>query len=135
MEEAKLGMLGELKELKKVKETELYDLLEVEPDATAAEIKKAYYKRARLLHPDKGDRTKPTEGLEYTFARKSAAANLDRKDVAHIWEIGGGEQLGTTVAGSDSLFLNYRQRFLSLRCQKNQARWKRTRSALQRQIC
>ena len=63
----------------------------------------------RLLHPDKRDRTKPTEGLEYTFARKSAAANLDRKDVAHIWEIGGGEQLGTTVAGSDSLFLNYRQ--------------------------
>ena len=29
--------------------------------------------------------------------------------MAHIWEIGGGEQLGTTVAGSDSLFLNYRQ--------------------------
>lgn len=36
-----------------VKETELYDLLNVKPDATQGEIKKAYYKKARDTHPDK----------------------------------------------------------------------------------
>jgi len=37
----------------KVQDTELYDVLGVTPDATAAEIKKAYYKRAMETHPDK----------------------------------------------------------------------------------
>ena len=36
-----------------VKETELYDLLSVEPDADAAAIKKAYRRTALKLHPDK----------------------------------------------------------------------------------
>ena len=36
-----------------VKETELYDVLGVKPDATANQIKKAYYKKAQVLHPDK----------------------------------------------------------------------------------
>ena len=31
----------------------MYDLLEVKPDATDSQIKKAYYKLARELHPDK----------------------------------------------------------------------------------
>ena len=36
-----------------VVETELYDMLSVTPTASAAEIKKAYRKMARTMHPDK----------------------------------------------------------------------------------
>ena len=38
---------------KHVKERELYDVLDVGPDATAAQIKKAYYVAARKNHPDR----------------------------------------------------------------------------------
>jgi len=41
------------KAAKQVCDTEFYDLLEVQPDASASDIKKAYYKQARHCHPDK----------------------------------------------------------------------------------
>lgn len=36
-----------------VKDTAYYDLLEVDPNASHSDIKRAYYKKARQLHPDK----------------------------------------------------------------------------------
>lgn len=38
---------------RKVADTALYDLLEVSPEATEAEIRKAFYKKSLALHPDK----------------------------------------------------------------------------------
>ena len=44
---------------------------------------------SRFLFPDKRDAPKPTEGMEYNYARKTHATNVERKDVAHVWEIAG----------------------------------------------
>mmetsp|Transcript_22556 Transcript_22556/g.45386 ORF Transcript_22556/g.45386 Transcript_22556/m.45386 type:complete len:612 (+) Transcript_22556:55-1890(+) len=51
---AKDGEGGEAKrEARKVVDTEFYDVLGIESNATAADIKKAYYKKARDNHPDR----------------------------------------------------------------------------------
>mmetsp|Transcript_21098 Transcript_21098/g.31264 ORF Transcript_21098/g.31264 Transcript_21098/m.31264 type:complete len:511 (-) Transcript_21098:86-1618(-) len=44
---------GEEEQEKEVKDREYYDLLGVSTNATSADLKKAYYKKARLCHPDK----------------------------------------------------------------------------------
>jgi len=48
-----LGKGGKTGEPGKPLETELYDVLEVAPDAEPSQIKKAYYKKAMVWHPDK----------------------------------------------------------------------------------
>ncbi|QDZ22643.1 light intermediate chain of dynein [Chloropicon primus] len=70
-----------------------------------------------FLHPGGSDKNrmaatkpKPTEGLDYTFARKSSSlANVERKDVANIWEVSGTESFKKEVAHSDNLFITPRQ--------------------------
>jgi curved DNA-binding protein CbpA len=44
-----------------VKDSKYYDVLRIPPDASPAEIKKAYFKEARKRHPDKNptDATAP----------------------------------------------------------------------------
>jgi dynein light intermediate chain 2, cytosolic len=49
------------------------------------------------LNPTKEDTPKPTVALEYMFARRATAANAP-KDIAHIWELGGGAHVSDLVS-------------------------------------
>jgi dynein light intermediate chain 2 len=50
----------------------------------------------KFLNPNKKDKPKPTVAMEYTFGRRSTGASA--KDIAHIWELGGGKKLSDLVA-------------------------------------
>ena len=39
---------------------------------------------------DRTETPRETTAMEYTFGRKSKGHNAAQKDVAHIWELGGG---------------------------------------------
>lgn len=52
---------------------------------------------------------KPSEGIEYTYARKPAAFDHEKKDLAHIWEVGGSQEFAEEIVTSDQLFLTAKQ--------------------------
>jgi DnaJ-domain-containing protein 1 len=52
-EEGKEGAKEDARPVKHVSDTEFYDLLGVKPNATSAEIRKAYYVKAKQNHPDR----------------------------------------------------------------------------------
>ncbi|KAG6868999.1 hypothetical protein C0993_005657 [Termitomyces sp. T159_Od127] len=66
-----------------VKETKFYDLLEVPPNASEADLKKAYRKKALRLHPDKGG--DPELFKEVTHAYEI----LSDSDKRHIYDARG----------------------------------------------
>ena len=66
----------------------------------------------RLLYPDKTEVPKPTEGMEYNYARRAQSGSVggavDRKDVAHVWEIAGSRHFADEVTEQDNVFLGPR---------------------------
>ena len=63
---------------------------------------------SRFLFPDKRDAPKPTEGMEYNYARKTHATNVERKDVAHVWEIAGSRRFADACTEQDNVFMGMR---------------------------
>ncbi|CAM9147234.1 unnamed protein product, partial [Chrysoparadoxa australica] len=61
------------------------------PSAGKSSLLNAY------LSPNKDENPKPTAALEYMFARRATTANTP-KDMAHIWELGGGQHVSDLVA-------------------------------------
>lgn len=63
----------------------------------------------RFLYPTRAEVPKPSEGIEYTYARKPVAYDHEKKDLAHIWEVGGSHEFAEELVNSDQLFLTPKQ--------------------------
>lgn len=85
-----------------VKETRYYDLLETSPDASDAELKKAYRKKALRLHPDKGG--DPELFKEVTHAYEVLSDSEKRRIYDARGEAGLSEQGGMGGMDPQDLF-------------------------------
>ncbi|KAK2460521.1 hypothetical protein APHAL10511_006991 [Amanita phalloides] len=85
-----------------VKETKYYDLLETTADATDAELKKAYRKKALRLHPDKGG--DPELFKEVTHAYEVLSDSEKRRIYDSRGEAGLSEQGGMGGMDPQDLF-------------------------------
>mmetsp|Transcript_27351 Transcript_27351/g.73958 ORF Transcript_27351/g.73958 Transcript_27351/m.73958 type:complete len:401 (-) Transcript_27351:855-2057(-) len=63
----------------------------------------------RFLYPTRVEVPKPSEGLEYTYARKPSNYDHEKKDLAHIWEVGGSKEFAEDFAQGEAGFLNPKQ--------------------------
>ncbi|KAJ2933985.1 hypothetical protein H1R20_g3116, partial [Candolleomyces eurysporus] len=85
-----------------VKETKFYDLLEVDPDASDVDLKKAYRKKALRLHPDKGG--DPELFKEVTHAYEVLSDSQKRAIYDQRGEAGLSEQGGMGGMDAHDLF-------------------------------
>jgi len=92
------------KQEKTVKDREYYDLLEVSTNATASELKKAYYKKARTCHPDKNpDDPQAAEkfqqlGNAYNIlSNEQSRANYDKNGKSNDNEFSANENMQVDV--------------------------------------
>lgn len=76
---------------------ELYDVLEVEKDATQAQIKKAYYALARVAHPDKGGDPEKFKKIQAAYEVLKDEDKRKKYDQYGLEGLDGGE-------GDDDLF-------------------------------
>jgi len=93
---------AEKKPAKQVKETKLYDALEIAPDATSSQVKKAYYKMAKKHHPDHnlGD-----EGAKARFQEISDAYQvLSDEGLREKYDVQGMDGLGETPKMDPQVF-------------------------------
>lgn len=89
-----------------VKETKFYDLLEVPPTASEADLKKAYRKKALRLHPDKG-------GDPELFKEVTQAYDvLSDPDKREIYDRSG--EAGLNAAGSGGMGMDPTEMFAQM---------------------